>query len=159
MVVAAQFWHQWSTPYRKEVVFRIDHESGESPMGLCKWSISNFEYGRKVVSSGLEGARSGREAFLNGRSLTPFLSESVNKAWTPAVVGAWIGMVGGIPGNRKNSISKVLVRGLVGGALGFGLAVAWESRRLTESVRDGALRNIHKVRDEHWLETHPIDYA
>jgi len=26
-------------------------------------------------------------------------------------------------------------------------------------VADGALRNIDKARDEHWLEKHPIDYA
>jgi hypothetical protein len=128
-------------------------------MDLCKWSTSGIEYGRKVVSSGLEGARSGREAFLSGKSLTPFLSESVNKAWTPALVGACIGVVGSIPGTRQKSISKVFACGLAGGVVGFGLAVAWTSRRLTESITDGALRSINKVRDEHWLENHPIDYA
>lgn len=49
--------------------------------------------------------------------------------------------------------------GFVGGAIGFGLGIAWENRRLTESITSGALRNISKVRDEHWLESHPIDYA
>jgi len=128
-------------------------------MDVVKWSTSNLEYGRKVVNSGLDGARSGREAFLEGRSLTPVLSESVSKAWTPAVVGACIGLVGSIPGNRERSIGKVFACGVVGGMVGFGLAVAWANRRLTESITDGALRNIHKVRDEHWLESHPIDYA
>jgi hypothetical protein len=37
--------------------------------------------------------------------------------------------------------------------------MAWESRRLTVSVGDGALRNMGRVRDEHWLDRHPIDYA
>jgi hypothetical protein len=53
----------------------------------------------------------------------------------------------------------VFTYGLLGGVIGFGAGVAWESRRLTASAACGALRNISKVRDEHWLERHPIDYA
>ena len=128
-------------------------------MGLRQWSTSNLEYGRKVLNSGLEGARSGREAFLHGRSLTPFLSESVHKTWKPAAVGACIGVLGSIPGNRHKSISKVLAYGFAGGAVGFVVGMAWKSRQLTESITSGALRNIGKVRDAHWLESHPIDYA
>ena len=128
-------------------------------MGLGKWSAANLEYGRKVLNSGLEGARSGREAFLRGRSLTPFLSESVQKAWKPAVIGACVGVLSVIPGNRHKSISRVLAYGLVGSALGFGLVFAWKSRRLTGSMASGALSNMGKVCDEHWLESHPIDYA
>jgi len=74
-------------------------------------------------------------------------------------VGACIAMVGSIPGNRQRSVSKLLTCSLVGGAIGFGLGLAWENRRLTESITNGALRNIGRVRDEHWLESHPIDYA
>ena len=127
-------------------------------MGIRTWSTNNLEYGIKVLNSGLEGARSGREAFLHGRSLTPFLSESVSKAWKPAVVGACIGVLG-VSGNRHKSISRVLTYGIVGGAIGLGVGIAWRSRRLTESIANGALENIGKVRDEHWLENHPIDYA
>ena len=128
-------------------------------MGLREWSISNFEYGKKVLSSGLEGARSGREAFLHNRSLAPFLGESVHKAWKPAVMGACIGVLGSIPGNRHKSIGRVLECGFLGGAIGLGVGIAWRSRLLTESITSGALHSIGKVRDEHWLESHPIDYA
>jgi len=128
-------------------------------MTFSEWSTSNLEYGRRVLSSGLEGARSGREAFLHGRSLTPFLSESVQSAWKSGVIGACIGVLGCIPGNRHQSISRVFRCGFVGGAIGLGLGIAWKSRRLTESITSSALRNIGKVRDEHWLENHPIDYA
>jgi hypothetical protein len=51
------------------------------------------------------------------------------------------------------------VYGLLGAAIGVGASVAWESRRLTASVAGGALKNIGRVRDEHWLTNHPIDYA
>ena len=128
-------------------------------MGWRKWSTSNLEYGRKVFSSGLEGARSGREAFLQGRSFSPFLSESIHKAWRPAAIGACIGVVGSIPGNRRKSVRKLLACSVVGGAIGFGLGMAWQNRRFTESIANGALRNINKVRDEYWLKGHPIDYA
>jgi hypothetical protein len=128
-------------------------------MSLRTWSRCEIEYGRKVLNSGLEGARSGREAFLDGRPLPPFLSESVRNAFKPAAIGVCIGVLGGCPGNRPKSIGRVLAFGLLGGAIGFGAGVVRENRRLAASVAGGALRNIDRVRDEHWLERHPIDYA
>jgi hypothetical protein len=73
-------------------------------------------------------------------------------------VGACIGVLG-VSGNRHKSISKVLTHGIVGAAIGLGVGIAWRSRHLTERIANGALQNIGKVRDEHWLESHPIDYA
>jgi hypothetical protein len=128
-------------------------------MDVCKWSKSNADYGRRLLDSGIEGARSGREQFLNGESLTPFLSESVRSALKPAALGACIGVLGSYPGYREKSISRALAYGLLGGAIGFGAGVVWESRRLTASVAGSALKNIGRVRDEHWLTKHPIDYA
>jgi hypothetical protein len=128
-------------------------------MDLREWSKSNADYGRRLLDSGLEGARSGEEAFLDGKLLTPFLSESVRSALKPAALGACIGVLGSYAGYRQKSITRTLAYGLLGGAIGLGAGVAWESRRLTASVADGALRNIGRVRDEHWLTKHPIDYA
>jgi hypothetical protein len=68
-------------------------------------------------------------------------------------------MLGSVPGNRQTSIGRVLKYGLLGGAIGFGIGILWENRRLTQSIATGALRSMGKVRDEHWLECHPIDYA
>ena len=128
-------------------------------MDLRKWSKSEVEYGRKVLDSGLEGARSGREAFLQGRPLKPFLNESVRRALKAAVVGACLGAMSGYGGKRNRSIGRMLLFGLLGGAIGFGTGVAWESRGLTESAAGAALRNIHQARDEHWVERHPVAYA
>ncbi len=123
------------------------------------WSKSEFEYGRKVLHSALEGGRRGGEAFLEGRSLTPFLSEGVRHALKPAAVGACIGLLGSYPGDHRSSFPRALAFGLVGWAIGLGAGVAWKTRGLTESVATNAVRNIGKLRDEHWLERHPIDYA
>lgn len=128
-------------------------------MDLHEWSKANAEYGRRLLDSGIEGARSGQEAFLNGRSLTPFLSESVRSALVPAAFGACIGVLGSRPGYRQKSIVRTLVYGLLGGAIGLGVGLAWNSRRFTASIAGGAMKNIGKVRDEHWLTKHPIDYA
>ncbi len=128
-------------------------------MGLRTWSKANLEFGRKVLDSGLEGAHSGREAFLHGRPLTPFLHESISSAWKPAVLGACVGALAGYPGNRHKSTSRMFAFGILGATFGFVTGVAWESRGFTVSVARGALRNMEKVRDAHWLETHPIDYA
>jgi len=128
-------------------------------MDLRRWSTSSVDYGRRLLDSGIKGARSGREAFLNGESLTPFLSDSVRSAVPPAVLGACIGVLGSCPGYRQKSVARALAFGLLGGAIGLGLGLAWESRRLTASAAGGALRSIGRVRDERWLKKHPIDYA
>jgi hypothetical protein len=130
-------------------------------MGLRAWSKSEVEYGRKVLGSGLEGARSGQEAFLNGRPFTTFLGESVREALKPAAFGACIGFLSRyrIPGRRNRSIGRGLALGWLCGAIGFGAGVAWASRRLTASMACEVRRNVGRVRDERWLEGHPIDYA
>jgi hypothetical protein len=128
-------------------------------MDLRKWSKANADYGRELLHSGIEGARSGGEAFLNGDSLTPLLSESARNAWKPAVLGLCLGVLGSRPRSREKSATRTLAYGLLGGVIGFGAAVVWESRCLTASIAGGALENIGRVRDEHWLTKHPIDYA
>jgi len=74
-------------------------------------------------------------------------------------VGMFLGAVQGNFGGGEGSVAKVLLLGVLGGMIGFGLAVAWEGRELAESATSEALRNIHKVRDEHWVEKHPVAYA
>ncbi|MGA2353578.1 MAG: hypothetical protein ABSG02_03720 [Terriglobales bacterium] len=125
-------------------------------MSVRKWSKSNAEYGRRLVLSGIKGARSAHEEFSD--SLAPDLADSLRSALAPAVLGACIGVLGGSP-TREKSVGRALMFGLLGGAIGLGAGLAWESRRLTARVVDGALRNIGRVRDEQWLIKNPINYA
>jgi len=128
-------------------------------MTLREWSKSSADYGRNILHSGIEGARSGRQAFLRGEPLTPFLGESVRDALKPAVLGACVGVLSSYPGHREKSVCRRLAFGLLGGAIGLGAGVIWGSRHLTASAACSAMRNIGRVRDEHWLTRHPIDYA
>ena len=57
-------------------------------MNLTDWSRTSLDYGRKLVNSGLEGAREGEEEFLHGDRLTPFLNDSAHDALKPAALGA-----------------------------------------------------------------------
>jgi hypothetical protein len=128
-------------------------------MTLRQWSNSSFQYGRKLLDSGVQGARSGEQAFLRGARLTPYLNRSVRIALGPAAVGACLGVLGSHPRARRTSASRAFLCAAMGCVVGLGAGIAWKSRGLAASVAAGAIRNIGRVRDEHWLERHPIDYA
>jgi hypothetical protein len=127
-------------------------------MTLSEWSKSSVVYGRKLMGSGLEGVRVGKETFLDGEPFEPFLSESVRRALKPAAIGACLCLLGN-RSRRHQSAGRTFAAAFLGGAIGFGAGLVWESRCLTQSIASEALKNIGKVRDEHWLEKHPIDYA
>ena len=132
-------------------------------MRLREWSRSNFDYGRKLFVSGLEGARSGEASFLQGRPLTPVINDYVRHALTSATIGACIGALSAYQENEYESRARTLMSsvaaGAIGGAVGFVVSVAWQGRRLARSVASSAWRKVDTVRDEHWLQKHPIDYA
>ncbi len=128
-------------------------------MNVRQWSEATARYGHRLVESGLEGARSGREEFLHGGNLATFLGQSLRHALGPAMIGACLGALGSVPANIRRKPARIMVYGLLGGLTGLGLGLAWESRGLTESLASGAWKSLSRVRDEHWLERHPIDYA
>jgi hypothetical protein len=128
-------------------------------MNFLEWSRSSVDYGCKLVDSAVEGARVGEDAFLQHEPLVPYLGESARHAMKPAVIGAFLGLLSGVLGNRQRSIARVLARGVVGAGIGFGAGVIWDNREFTASVASGAWKGIGKTRDEHWFEKNPIDYA
>jgi len=128
-------------------------------MELGEWVKSNVDYGRRLVGSGIEGARTGQDEFLNGEPLAPFLGESVKGALLPAAVGACVGVLVGYPICRRKSPAVTLAYGLLGCVVGLGAGFAWKSRHLGASAASGALKNIGKVRDEQWLTKNPVNYA
>ncbi len=128
-------------------------------MNVMEWSRSNVDYGHKLVDSALDGARAGEEEFLQEESLGPYFTKSARQALAPAVVGFFVGMLSGSLGSRRRSPTRTVACGLLGGAIGFGAGVIWESRQFTASVASSSWKSVGKTRDEHWLERNPIDYA
>ncbi len=128
-------------------------------MNLHEWSTSNREYGRRLLTSGFEGVRCAEDEFFREHSVTPFLNESARVALRSAALGACLGVLGSYPALRHRSAVRALAYAFLGGTIGFGAGLAWSTRDLTVSVAHGALKNMTRVRDEHWLQQHPIDYA
>jgi hypothetical protein len=127
-------------------------------MSVQTWLKSNANYSRKLVHSAAEGAHLGEEAFLHGERLGPFLRVVAHDAVRPAAVGALVGFVSSLVEGRRHPV-RTLAFGLMGGAIGFGASLAWKSRPLTISIVNGARKELEKVRDQHWFEQNPIDYA
>ena len=128
-------------------------------MNFSEWTKSNADYGRKLLDSGLQGARSAEEEFFAVEPVAPFLNESARQAVTAAALGASIGLLGGLSSIRHRSPARAIVCGFLGAVIGFSAGAVWQGRHLGASVVSNALKNISRVRDEHWLEKHPIDYA
>jgi hypothetical protein len=128
-------------------------------MSLGEWVKSNVDYGRRLVDSGIEGARSGQEEFFDGKPLTPFLGDVAKGALVPAAIGAALGLVISYPLCRQKSKTAIFAYGLLGCAIGLGAGLAWESRELSASVAGNAMKKMGRVRDQQWLDKHPIDYA
>jgi len=127
------------------------------PMTLPIWTKSNIEYTRKLVHSAVEGVQGGEEDFLHGEPLNEFVGSSIRSALRPAAIGTLLGILGGCSDRRR--LTKALRYGILGGTLGFGVGFLWESRRMLMSIGNGARKKVDQVRDEHWLEKNPIDYA
>src|SRR5438477_13025762 len=128
-------------------------------MNFGEWSRSTVNYSRTLLHRGCEGAARGRESFLQETRLLSFLRQSARKALKPAALGTCIGVLGGYPGTRHASARRTFACGFFGWALGFGVGVLWETRRLAASIALGASKDISRASDDHWLEKNPIDYA
>ena len=116
---------------------------------------SDFAYLKQLVQAGLDGIDSARNE-RDGRVFTPPLQTVV---WTPAAIGATIGMLSTHLIGKRKSASRVAMGGLAGSVLGFGAALAWASRGCIGPAARTAVRRIDAIRDARWLESHPIDYA
>lgn len=116
---------------------------------------ANLAYLRHLVGAGFQGFASARSG-AGGRVFTLPLQSLV---WTPAAVGAAIGMLStGLAARRKGRM-RLAISGLTGSALGCGAALAWASRGFVGSAARQTAHQVNAVRDAHWLESHPIDYA
>jgi hypothetical protein len=120
---------------------------------------SYWRYGRSLANSGAAGMRSGRDAYLNGEPLGSVLTQKARASLGLAAIGACAGLLQCLVSGRDRRISKSIVLGAVGSAIGFFAGFSWKTRDLTASMVHGAARNMGSARDAHWLERHPIDYA
>ena len=116
---------------------------------------SDLAYLKQLLGAVWGGIASARYE-IDGAVFTPPLQ---NIFWKPTAIGATLGVLSARVNGDRQPASKLVMRGLAGGVLGFAAALAWGSRRFTSLAARRAIRRVGATRDAHWLETHPIDYA
>src|SRR5579883_3274757 len=120
---------------------------------------SNLEYGRQLVKSGVAGLSRGRDEHLQGQPLSEVLVRSARASLALTALGACAGLLRYyLPAGRAR-LAKTIACSLVGSTIGFAGAFTWKTRALAESMGRSAVQQMSAVRDQHWLDRHPIDYA
>lgn len=125
-------------------------------MSFGEWLEANIEEGRRLIESGLEGAGSARRNALNRqRDALPGGAGSLRLA----AVGACVGAVAGYCSDESHAARNAVVGGLLGAALGLSGGFAWAGRHLAGAMVHGAMAGMSTVRNQYWLEHHPIAYG
>jgi hypothetical protein len=120
---------------------------------LGDWVKNSLKDTRELIDSGFQGAKS---AVPGGGSE---LARAAWNSWAAAVLGACIGVAGGIANDDRKPARGAIVGGFLGAAMGLSLGMAWNARAVISSVAGNAFKNVAGVRDSQWLAKHPIDYA
>lgn len=121
-------------------------------------ATTRLAYGRRLVKAGISGIRTGRENFDPQRA-SALVSNSAEESLKLAVVGACLGILPACLMRRRSRLASALVLGAAGSAIGFCAGFSWKTRKLTSSLAHSAIREVRRVKDEHWLDKNPIDYA
>ena len=116
---------------------------------------SDIAYIRSLTKASYDGFTSALRKRENC-AVSPTLTASV---WVPAAIGAIVGILAARYGNRKQSGYKLAMVGVAGSALGFGAGVGYTTRGSTKAVFRSTMQKVNGVRDAHWLERNPINYA
>src|SRR5690242_2346372 len=98
-------------------------------------SLTNgVRYGRKLVSAGITGLRTGQDSARGERPLSEIAVEAAQGSLALAAVGACAGLLSSCLLHRRKRFSNAVVLGSVGTALGFFAGFSWKTREVTSSV-------------------------
>ena len=121
-------------------------------------SNRDLDYSRALVNSGLSGLRRGRDSQLHGQRVSAILTRSALMSLSLAALGACASLFRFRRHDRR-SISRTVAYGVAGSAIGFAAGFTWMTRDLTASMARSALKEMDTVRNERWIERHPINYG
>ncbi len=120
--------------------------------------VHNLEYGRRLIDAGITGVIQSTPTATKGRAISSVAAESAVRSIDFVVAGTSLAVLGSFLAGRKR-LSRNLLCGAVGGTIGLVAGFLWHTRSITSVVADSAMKEMRKVSDQHWLESHPIDYA
>ena len=122
-------------------------------------SDRSLDYGRKLVHASASGIRQAQQSGVDGHSSSAVLIDSARNSLLLAAACACATLLPSSMTRRDGRFTRAVTFGALGSALGFFAGFVWNTRKLTSSMAHSAYREVQKVRDEHWLEVNPIDYA
>ena len=117
-----------------------------------------LSYGRKLVNAGISGVRSGHKDFPPEKA-SALVTNSAEESLKLALLGTCLGALPAALLTRRSRGSNALLFGITGGLVGFLAGFSWKTRTLSSSLAHSAMHEVRRVKDEHWLEANPIDYA
>jgi hypothetical protein len=112
-----------------------------------------------LIASTIKAGLSAGRKTLKHEPATVFLAHAATESLKPMGVGVCLGLFFGLRKGHAATLSNVLVGSFVGGMLGFTGAILWKSRTATKAALRGAIKHVGFMRDQRWLEKHPITYA
>ena len=116
-------------------------------------------YGRKLMSAGINGIRSGQDSARGEESLRKIAADAARDSLALAAIGACVGLLRSQFAEKRDHPAKALALGAIGSVIGFCVGFGWRTRKVTSSVAHSTAQELRRARDEHWLELNPIDYA
>ena len=122
-------------------------------------AVTRVEYGQKLVNAGITGIRTGQDSARGEESLRKIAADAARDSLAFAAIGACVGLLQSQFADKRDRRAKALALGALGSVLGFCVGFGWKTRKVTWSVAQSTARELRRVRDEHWLQLNPIDYA
>ena len=115
----------------------------------------NFRYARELLLAGMQGIQSGERLMMSSDSRRQ-ITTSARHALKAAVVGGSLVLLAStLTDHRRVRVARIFACS----SIAFCADLLWNTRAISSQVLDCAEREIANVRDQHWLESHPIDYA
>lgn len=114
----------------------------------------SIHYGHELIHAGLDGIREGDRVGSRAPEVQVTLCAR-QSLWAAALGGGVALVVCSIMDKRMRVVRPVLACS----AAAFAAEFLWQTRDVTSAMLKCAESEIGKVRDQHWLASHPIDYA
>jgi hypothetical protein len=117
--------------------------------------MRTMNYLWQLTRAGWQGAASARQETNPARLAPPSMSATC----ASAAIGAAAGILAAQLAGKRQRASAVAIGGTVGSIVGVGASAAWSARHVSRAAARAALCRVNALRDAHWLELNPIDYA
>ncbi len=123
-------------------------------MAHSNFIADSLHYGRDLVYAGIDGIKVGDRLISQAPEIC--VAHSARQSlWAAAFGGSVALVVCRMMDKRKRSLTTALACG----AGAFCADFLWRTRHARSKIITCAEKEIEKVRDQHWLASHPIDYA